>query len=493
MMDLTPFYARLSDSPARDAFNLGEDKMQAMMASHVKKKMDTLAEKGQGAAPKEASQQVGKKPDDGNATKPEAPKTPPMMGRQAPEWKGGTFREFAEEAFMADPTRPLALYVHVPFCHHHCTFCPFYINQAKKGFSRDYTDLLLRDIEITADALKNVAGKREVSTVYFGGGTPTDLDEADMVAVMHALFDHFNIPKTAEFTIEGRITGFTASKAKAWAAAGANRYSLGIQSANTALRKRLGRLSSREEIESSLKDICNSDALVIIDMLYGLPGQTQEILLDDIGFIAEKTAISGLDLYELRVFPGTPLDKAISHGKIPPAPPFKDTAVMFAAAYDALEAAGFEHFSPRHWRRAPREQSLYNRLAGSSCDMIPFGSASGGRLNNISLGGARDMDSYRAKVEAGEKPLGRIMESPLPPPATGFRRVLDTYAKKICLPPADAFPETHREAAGQLLAQWQDAGLLKPAEDGWRLTSAGFFWAKKLKELIQQFTASPAS
>ena len=71
---------------------------------------------------------------------------PPMAGmrREPPPWNGGTFAEFAPQAFMAGPERPLALYVLVPFCHHHCTFCPFYINQTKKDFSSKYTALLLK-------------------------------------------------------------------------------------------------------------------------------------------------------------------------------------------------------------------------------------------------------------------------------------------------------------------------------------------------------------
>ncbi len=445
-MDLTPFYARISECPARDAF------------VHEEKKMPSTAE---------------------------------MAAWKPPEWTGGAFRDFAEEAFMKDVSRPLALYVHVPFCHHHCTFCPFYINQTKKGFSKDYTELLLREIEITADALKNVAHKREVDTVYFGGGTPTDLDEADMASVITSLFYHFNIPKTAEVTVEGRNTGFTASKAKTWTAAGANRFSLGVQSANTALRKRLGRISSREELQASLDGVCASGSSVIIDMLYGLPGQTQEILLDDIRFIAEKTGIDGLDLYELRIFPGTPLDKAIKNGKIPPAPAFNDKAVMFSAAYDALETAGFEHFSPKHWRRNVRERSLYNRLAGVQCDMVPFGSAAGGRLYNIGLGNARDIKTYRTQIEAGEKPLGRIMASPLRQTSEGFNQVLASYGENLCIPPAGLWPESHREMAGQLLSQWQDAGLLMQTDDGLRLTGAGYFWTQKIQGLIQRFLQTP--
>lgn len=446
-MDLSPFYAHISDCPARDAF------------THEEKRM---------------------------------PSAEQMASWQPPEWTGGTFRDFAEEAFMADVSRPLALYIHVPFCHHHCTFCPFYINQTKKGFSKDYTELLLREIEITANVLKNVAHKRAVDTVYFGGGTPTDLDEADMASVITSLFDHFNIPKTAEITVEGRTTGFTTAKAKTWTEAGANRFSLGVQSANTELRRRLGRISSREEVKASLDGICASGSSVIIDMLYGLPGQTQKILLDDIHFISEETNIDGLDLYELRIFPGTPLDKAIKNGKIPPAPDFDDKAIMFSAAYDALETAGFEHFSPKHWRRNIREQSLYNRLAGVQCDMIPFGSAAGGRLHTIGLGNSRDIKTYRMQVDAGEKPLGRITSSPLRPAPDGFNQVLTSYEENLCLPPVDLWPESHRTMAGQLLSQWQDAGLLMKTDKGLRLTGAGYFWTQKIKGLVQRFLQTPA-
>lgn len=445
-MDLTPFYARISDCPARDAF------------LHEEKKMPSVAK---------------------------------ITARKPPEWTGGTFRDFAQEAFMADTSRPLALYVHIPFCHHHCTFCPFYINQTRKGFSKDYTALLLREIEITADALKQVAHQRKVDVVYFGGGTPTDLDEKDMASVIATLFDHFNIPKTAEVTVEGRTTGFTASKAKTWTAAGANRFSLGIQTANTALRQKLGRIASREALQVSLDDICSSGSSVIVDLLYGLPGQTREILLDDIHFMAEKTDIDGLDLYELRIFPDTPLDKAIKNGKMPAPPPFEEKATMFSAAYHALEVAGFKHFSPKHWRRNDREQSLYNRLAVTQCDMIPFGSAAGGRLNTISLGNSRDINTYRAHIDAGEKPLERIMKSPLRAVSDHFQQTLATYRERLCIPPVTLWPETHRILADQLLSQWQKAGLLVKTGDGFRLTGAGYFWDRKIQTFIRNFLQTP--
>ncbi len=417
------------------------------------------------------------------------------MQRQPQEWKGGSFAEFGAKAFMARPERSLALYVHVPFCHHHCTFCPFYINQTKKGFSKEYSALLLKEIVDTAHVLKDVVDKRSVDAVYFGGGTPSDLERDDMAAVIRALHECFKISPDAEVTVEGRTTGFTAEKGKAWVEAGANRFSLGVQSANTALRKKLGRISSREEVGQALNGLCESGASVVIDLMYGLPGQDVPMLLDDIRYISEETGIAGLDLYELRRFPDSPLDKAIQRGKMPAMPEFREKARMFGAAYACLYDYGFEHFSPKHWRRNPRERSLYNRLAGRQTDMIPFGSAAGGRLGTIGFGTERNIASYAERVGRGEKPLSRIAFSPLSVDRGGFFHEMDVAMESLRLPDLDKWPVSHRDSGKKLLAQWKEAGLLVDNQDGngMSLTCAGFFWSERLKKLLADFVAAPVA
>lgn len=428
----------------------------------------------------------------------EEKKTMPSLARmrpQPPEWDGGSFAEFGAKAFMARSERPLALYIHVPFCHHHCTFCPFYINQTKKDFSKEYSSLLLKEIVDTAYVLREVVDKRSVDAIYFGGGTPSDLDRDDMAAVIRALHDCFRISPDAEVTVEGRTTGFTADKGKAWVEAGANRFSLGVQSANTALRKKLGRISSREEVGEALNGLCESGASVVIDLMYGLPGQDIPMLLDDIRYISEETGIAGLDLYELRRFPDSPLDKAINRGKMPAMPEFNEKARMFGAAYERLYDYGFEHFSPKHWRRNTRERSLYNRLAGQQTDMIPFGSAAGGRLGTIGLGTARDIGTYAEMVGRGEKPLSRITPSPISADRGGFSHELDVAMERLQLPDMDKWPVSHRDSGRKLLAQWKEAGLLVDSRDGngMSLTCAGFFWSDRLRKLLTDFVAAPVA
>ncbi|MDR2924351.1 MAG: heme anaerobic degradation radical SAM methyltransferase ChuW/HutW [Azoarcus sp.] len=417
------------------------------------------------------------------------------MNKAEPSWDGGKFEDFAARAYIEGTGRPLALYVHVPFCHHHCKFCPFYKNRTSKTFSPEYAALLSREIADTAHVLREVIHRRSVRAIYFGGGTPSDLDTQDMVRLIRQLRDTFPVDADAEMTVEGRVRGFTADKGKAWAEAGANRFSLGVQTTDTKLRRSLGRISARDEIRENLNGLCESGAAVVADLIYGFPGQTKEMLAEDIRFLSEETGIHGLDLYKLGVFPDSPLDKAIRAGKLPPLPNFPELARMFGTAYEALLAYGYEHFSPKHWRRSPLERSVYNRLAFGQTDMLPFGSGAGGRLGAISLGNIGELKNYTEKVSRGEKPLARIAPVPLRDAQEGFETALSAAMEALKLPKLDEWPRSHRQQGEKLLDQWRRAGLLVEEKDGeeMRMTCAGNFWSPRLKKMLLDFAATPAA
>ncbi|MGL4667936.1 MAG: heme anaerobic degradation radical SAM methyltransferase ChuW/HutW [Saezia sp.] len=404
-------------------------------------------------------------------------------------WSGGTFEEFGAKAYVADPQRPLALYIHVPFCHHRCTFCPFYINKTYSGFSAHYADLLSKEIEITASILQDVIGQRSVQTIYFGGGTPSDMEAEDLAKIIEQLHRTFVIDANAEVTVEGRIRGFAADKAKRWVQAGANRFSIGVQTTDTVLRKKLSRQSSKEEIATTLNALCESGASVVVDVMYALPGQTPEMVVEDIRFLSEETGIHGMDLYELRVFPDSPLDLAIKKGKMPEQPGFMSQAKMFGAAYDKLISYGFENFSAKHWRRNVCERSIYNTLAKNQTDMIPFGSGAGGRLGAISLGNSSNIAEYEEMVQSGVKPLKRIMNSPLRNAPQGFAHDLDVHLEKLTLPALNKWPNQLLPEAKTLIEQWQQAGLVRllSENDEIQLTCAGTFWSVRIRKLLLDF------
>ena len=395
-----------------------------------------------------------------------------------------SFADVAKDLWSANCDRPLALYLHTPFCRQRCLFCPFYKNRGSSGFSSRYRDALLAEIDLTAKLLGVEAKMRPVSAIYFGGGTPSDLETEDLVEVINRLQKRFKVKKDAEVTVEGRVRGFSAEKAQAWVAAGANRFSLGLQSTDTALRRRLGRLADRAEIRGTLDVLCESGAVVIIDLIYGLPGQNSNGMEEDIRFLAEETPIDGLDLYALKIFPGSPLEKAVGRGSLPAAASLCERWELFLATATELTRQGFEAFTPKHWRRSLRERSLYNRLATEEADILPLGSAGGGRIGRYSLMQYPVLRDYLEALGEGRKPCSVRYQGE----ASGVSRKQELAASvnRCLLPP-------HREwglppgEADALAANWVSAGLIEgpaPGEADYRLTTCGAFWHERITAII---------
>jgi len=135
-----------------------------------------------------------------------------------------------------------------------------------------------------------------VACFQSGGGTPSDLAAEDLAGILRAVRETFWLDPDTEVTVEGRIRDFTMEKADAWVSAGANRFSLGLQTTDIPLRRRLGRFADRGEIVSVLNGLGETGALVIVDLIYGLPGQTENAVTEDIRFVAEETGSEDTDI-----------------------------------------------------------------------------------------------------------------------------------------------------------------------------------------------------
>ena len=138
------------------------------------------------------------------------------------------------------------IYIHIPFCDIHCQFCGFYQNPLKKFDTKTYIDYLLQEIslEINNKAMQSAP----IHAIYFGGGTPSALAAGQLARVISYFKQHAPLAPDCEITVEGRISDFDEDKIDSYIEAGANRFSIGIQTFNTAIRQRLGRQSSEKEI-----------------------------------------------------------------------------------------------------------------------------------------------------------------------------------------------------------------------------------------------------
>ena len=180
--------------------------------------------------------------------------------------------------------QPLILYVHIPFCVSRCAFCGFYAHRTDEAALEAYTGRLLREIAREAD--RGAFTTKPVDVVYFGGGTPTALSAEQLRRVIGAIYERFNVAPDVEFTVEGRIYGFDDERVRACLESGVTRFSFGIQSFQTELRRSLGRRNSREELLARLeaiKGMCGDKIALVADLIYGLPSQTQEQWLEENG------------------------------------------------------------------------------------------------------------------------------------------------------------------------------------------------------------------
>ena len=124
------------------------------------------------------------------------------------------------------PPRKRLVYLHIPFCATHCTFCGFYQNRFEEDHCARYTNALLREIEMEADSALHQSAP--IHAVYFGGGTPSALSARDLARIITALCDKLPLAPDCEITIEGRVLNFDDARIDACLDAGANRFSIEI-------------------------------------------------------------------------------------------------------------------------------------------------------------------------------------------------------------------------------------------------------------------------
>jgi anaerobilin synthase len=373
-------------------------------------------------------------------------------------------------------------YVHVPFCENHCLFCGFYQNAWRARDGAPYVDAVIAQIRAFADT-PAIEGP-PLQAVYLGGGTPTALSGRDLARLIGAIRSHLPLTPDCEITLEGRIRSFGTDKARAAQDAGATRISLGVQSFADAIRQPLGRKATRAEVIRCLQALVALDrGAVVVDLIYGLPGQRPEDVAEDVRLCAEL-GLDGLDLYSLNLIPGTPLLSAIEKGKMMPAPPTV-LGRFFKAGEAAAEAEGWAPISTTHWQGSLRERNAYNLAVKTGADCLAFGSGAGGFLHGYNYRITGDLADFAARGGDAAQCLTRgMMRQGAAAPVShalklGMERGLldvaaaDAALLALCPSPPRASVAAH---LAPLLAQWTGAGLLAPHHRFHRLTRAGRFW-----------------
>lgn len=378
-----------------------------------------------------------------------------------------------------------AVYIHVPFCETHCLYCGFYRKRYSAEESRSYADSLITELQMWQN--EPIQQTAPVHAVYLGGGTPTSLESADLSRILAAIRQNLPLANDCEITVEGRIQNFNSEKIRACIEQGANRFSLGVQTFDTTLRQSMKRLADRESVIGKLAELRDLDqASVVIDLIYGFPGQTKEMWQQDLDTMFELE-IDGCDLYQLQVLPQTPLQAAIENGKIQPALDTAARARLYAHGCEQMEMAQYRRLSVNHWGRTTRERNIYNHLMRSPSNCLPFGPGAGGSLGGCMIMTDSNYESWQNTIAQGKKPVTMLFQQ-------GRHNLLEktiTGDFELCrISPyrlSKKFGLDLTKCLQPLFDQWTEAGLLTNDGEWRKLTCAGQFWQTNLSQLTLNY------
>jgi oxygen-independent coproporphyrinogen III oxidase len=233
------------------------------------------------------------------------------------------------------------IYIHIPFCERKCIYCDFYSVENLNLIDR-FTESLLKEIEIfsiEADFFNDSI----FDTIYFGGGTPSLLEPAQIEKILNKLSQSFKISSNPEITLETNPGTVDKRKLLEFKNLGVNRISFGVQSFFDDDLKFLGRIHTGEDAFRCINDSFEVGfENVSIDLIFGLPGQTVEKWLENLKF-AVSLNVPHISAYNLIVERGTPLHELFSLGKVE-IPEDEIQAQLYERTIDFLENAGYVHY-----------------------------------------------------------------------------------------------------------------------------------------------------
>lgn len=266
---------------------------------------------------------------------------------------------------------PLALYVHWPWCVRKCPYCDFNSYGAPRCIPEAaYVTALTEDLAWAARA----AAGRQVSSVFFGGGTPSLMSADGFSRLMDAIRRTVTLTEDCEISMEANPGTVERDRFKAYAAAGVNRISLGIQSFSDENLKRLGRIHSVSDAMKSIEAAHEAFENINLDVMYALPGQTEKELETEIT-AALAAATTHLSFYELTIEDGT------AFGKRPPdGLPEEDAAAdMGQLVHERLTTGGFEHYEISGYAK-PGRRCRHNRTYWTFGDYLGVGAGAHGKV-----------------------------------------------------------------------------------------------------------------
>ena len=291
--------------------------------------------------------------------------------------------------------KDLGLYIHIPFCIKKCAYCDF-LSWKGSGEEREaYVQALEKEISSYSEFAKDY----RVSTVFFGGGTPSVLEGEQTERILKKIRDTFRVEKDAEITLE--MNPGTAQKEKLllYRELGINRLSIGLQSVKNENLKLLGRIHTYEDFLDSYRMAREAGFdNISADLISSLPGQTLEEWKEELE-ILQETPLEHISVYQLIIEKGTEFyEKYGEHEELLPDEETSREIYLWTGKY--LKEHGFEQYEISNYAR-PSRKSRHNLRYWERKDYLGLGLGAASMVHNIRMSNTRDWEKY---IEGSQNP-----------------------------------------------------------------------------------------
>jgi oxygen-independent coproporphyrinogen-3 oxidase len=290
------------------------------------------------------------------------------------------------------------VYIHIPFCKQACSYCNFHFS-TNLSLKKKLVKSICEELRLQADFLPD----KLLTSVYFGGGTPSLLDEEDLEKIFESLRQHFKWDDATEITLEANPDDITDDTCKLWKKAGINRLSIGIQSFSEEELIFMNRAHNVKQAENSIKTAQNNGLTnLTCDLIYGVPGSTLKSLEKNIKILTDK-GIPHISAYALTVENKTLLSHQIKN-KIVSAPDDKMTELQYIFLMRALESFGFEHYEISNFA-LPGNMAIHNTSYWKGESYIGIGPSAHSYHQNTRFWNVSNNALYIKSIEQGITPF----------------------------------------------------------------------------------------
>ena len=290
------------------------------------------------------------------------------------------------------------LYIHIPFCDHICTYCDFPKLVTKGQRHEDYIQALLIELK----QYEKQIGFHQLQSIYIGGGTPTALSVKQIQPLFDYLHQAINMNQILEFSIEANPENLTEEKVKYLLSQGISRFSLGVQTFDETLLKRIGRQHGSEHVQQAVATLKANDMHNInLDLIYAIPGQTIEQLKEDLKK-AVSLEVEHISAYSLIVEEHTQLYLAYMKDQLA----LTDNEIeakMYEVVMEYLSNYGYQHYEISNFAKSL--PSLHNQWYWKNEEYIGTGLGAHGYINGCRYQNTRSINTYISSLKNNDLPI----------------------------------------------------------------------------------------